>query len=283
MNGEGLNFVADIRLDGKVAIVTGGARGLGRTMALGLARAGAEVVLADVDASALSDTSASQDFAGLRHRIVTCDITSRADCEAAVQMAISAFGRLDVLVNNAGRGPNHVTTSPLTASLKFWQADPQRWEDVIRTNVVGTFNMARVAAPIMIGQGSGRIVNVTTSLTTMRRKANTPYGVSKAAIETETLIWSQDLEGTGVTINSLLPGGAADTDFVSPHTRAAAHAGGPQLLNPGVMVAPLLWLASDLSAGTTGCRFVGAKWDNKLPPSQAAAMAREPQVIREAS
>src|SRR5439155_371882 len=82
--------------------------------------------------------------------------------------------------------------------------------------VVGTFNMSHVAAPALIKAGArGRIINVTTSLATMQRKTNSPYGVSKVAIEAETLIWAKDLEGTGVTVNTVLPGGATDTDFVS--------------------------------------------------------------------
>jgi 3-oxoacyl-[acyl-carrier protein] reductase len=194
---------------------------------------------------------------------------------------LEAFGRLDILVNNAGRGPNHVTNSPVTKSLKFWEADAERWDQVIRTNVVGTFLMARAAAPHMIAAKWGRIINVTTSLSTMQRKANSPYGVSKAAIEAETLIWAQDLDGTGVTMNSLIPGGAADTEFVSPPTRQAALAGKTKLLPPGVMIPPLLWLASPLSDGVTGARFVGKLWDASLRAEEAAARAREAPVLRQ--
>jgi 3-oxoacyl-[acyl-carrier protein] reductase len=196
-----------------------------------------------------------------------------------VAKAFETFGRLDILVNNAGRGPNHVTTSPQTKSLKFWEADPERWEQVIRTNVVGTFRMSQAAAPHMIAAKWGRIVNVTTSLSTMQRKANSPYGVSKVAIEAETLIWAQDLADTGVTVNSLIPGSAADTEFVSPPTRQAAILGKTKLLPPSIMVPPLLWLASKMSDGISGARFVGKLWNEELPAAEAAARAREAPVL----
>ena len=102
------------------------------------------------------------------------------------------------------------------------------WREIIVTNVNGTFLMARSAAPHLVAAGWGRIVNITTSLPTMQRRANSPYGVSKAAIEAETLIWAKDLEGTGVTVNSLIPGGAADTDFVHMAARKELAAVGPQ-------------------------------------------------------
>src|SRR4051794_11617441 len=122
-------MASEIRLDGRVSLVTGAARGLGKAMARGLAQAGAKVVLADVDRAALA---ADADWVAVKDHVVSvpCDITLKADCTAAVAKAVSSFGRLDILVNNAGRGPNHVTDSPLTKSLKFWEADSDRWEQV---------------------------------------------------------------------------------------------------------------------------------------------------------
>jgi 3-oxoacyl-[acyl-carrier protein] reductase len=251
-------------------------------MAQGLAEAGAKVVLADADHDSLLSSASESGWKDSKDRIVSifCDITRKSDCERAVACAIEAFGHLDILVNNAGRGPNHVTSSPLTKSLKFWEADDERWAEVIKTNVVGTFLMSQAAVPHIIAGNWGRIVNVTTSLSTMQRKGSSPYGVSKVAIEAETLIWAQDLEGTGVTVNSLIPGGAADTEFVSPSTRQAALSGKTELLPPSIMVLPLLWLASSLSDGVTGGRFVAKLWDETLPVTEAARRAREVPVLR---
>jgi NAD(P)-dependent dehydrogenase (short-subunit alcohol dehydrogenase family) len=273
--------VTDIRLDGTVAIVTGAARGLGRAMATGLVRAGADVVLADIDAAALVDATAAavgQPNSG-RALGIRCDITSRAACEQLVGETLARFGALHVLVNNAAKGQVHLERSPSTKSLKFWESDPDIWQDVIVTNINGTFLMARAAVPAMLGGGFGRIVNITTSLPTMQRRNNSPYGVTKAAIEAETLIWSQDLKDTGVTVNSLIPGGAADTDFVHESSRKELAAMGRPLLPPSVMVPPVLWLASRMSDGVTGARFVGKLWDDTLPPDEAAAKAREPSVL----
>jgi len=270
-----------IRLDGKVAIVTGAARGLGRAMAEGLARAGANVVFTDVDAAALADTiRAFKRQPGCGDvTAIPCDITNEADCQELVDDTVKRFGALHVLVNNAGKGPALLEASPRTKSLKFYEADPDIWREIIITNVNGTYLMARAVASVMVKAGWGRIVNITTSLPTMQRRHNSPYGVSKAAIEAETLIWAKDLEGTGVTVNSLIPGGAADTDFVHQASRKELAAIGRALLPPAVMVEPIIWLASPLSDGITGARFVGKLWDARLPPATAGAKAREASVL----
>ena len=269
------------RLDGRVALVTGAANGLGRAMARALTEAGASVLFVDAEATAFPQATSGLDAPGCG-RIATlgCDVTQRKACEEAVATARRLFGALHILVNNAGKGPTHVESSPATRSMRFWETDPDRWRDVIETNVIGSYLMARAAAPLLIESGSGRVVNVTTSLSTMQRRMNSPYGVSKAAIETETLIFAKDLEGSGATCNSLIPGGAADTGFVSPATREAMAREGRELLSPDVMRAPIIWLASRLSDGVTGRRYVGKLWDPNLPPDQAAARALEPPVLR---
>jgi NAD(P)-dependent dehydrogenase (short-subunit alcohol dehydrogenase family) len=251
-------------------------------MAQALVRAGCQVVFADIDLAAAGAAVAEVAYGPRCGGAIamSCDIRSSADCERTVRETLRLFGGLQILVNNAGRGPTHVETAPLTKSLKFWEADETAWTDVITTNVLGTFYMTRHAAPVMIGAGWGRIVNVTTSLSTMQRRQNSPYGVSKTAIEAETLIWAQDLEGTGVTLNSLIPGGAADTNFVSAQGRKAAELHGRILLQPDVMVAPILWLASSLSDGCTGQRYVGKLWPPEMDVSDAAAQALEPPVLR---
>jgi NAD(P)-dependent dehydrogenase (short-subunit alcohol dehydrogenase family) len=102
---------------------------------------------------------------------------------------------------------------------------------IVDTNVNGPFLMAREVAPHMLKQGWGRIINISMNHETMRRAGFSPYGPSKAALESETIIWAQDLAGTGVTVNSLLPGGAADTGMVPNEISRA------RLLDPNVIVA----------------------------------------------
>ncbi len=277
-----MTTAADIRLDGRVAIVTGAANGMGRVMAQAMVRAGASVVFADLDVGAAGHAVAEVAFKpGCGKALaMPLDITSKDGCERAVAETARLFGGPHILVNNAGKGPAHLEALPNFTSLKFWEADADMWAKVIETNVVGTYFMSRAAAPLLLRGGWGRIVNVTTSLSTMQRKENSPYGVSKTAIEAETLIWAKDLDGSGVTCNSLIPGGAVDTGFVAERGRREAERDGRLLLEPEVMIAPILWLASTLSDGVTGKRYVGKFWRPDMSIEQGVTAAFEPSVLR---
>jgi 3-oxoacyl-[acyl-carrier protein] reductase len=123
----------------------------------------------------------------------------------------------------------------------------------------------------MMKQHWGRIINISINHETMRRPGFSPYGPSKAALESETIIWSQDLAGSGVTVNALLPGGATDTGMVPldiPLNMREA------LLPPDVIVPPLMWLVSDAANEITGTRIAANLWDASIPPEQAAEKAR---------
>lgn len=260
-------------LEGKVAIVTGGGRGLGQAMTLGLARAGASVAISAArEADQISKVADDINAMLGSHRVVAlqADVTQEADCRRLVDEALAAFGGLHILVNNAGRGMKYVSETFLTEPTRFWDVDSDTWRTIVDTNVNGPFLMAKAAVPHMLGQRWGRIINVTMNHETMRRAGFSPYGPSKAALESETVIWAQDLAGSGVTVNGLLPGGATDTGMIPGGVSEAVRR---QLLRPEVMVEPLLWLASDDSAQITGSRLDAARWDNGLAPEQAAAAA----------
>lgn len=191
---------------------------------------------------------------------LAADVTREEDCARVVEATLSRFGRLDILVNNAGRGMKYVSERFLTEPTRFWEVRPDVFRMVIDTNVNGPFLMARAALGPMLRARWGRIVNVSMNRETMRRAGFSPYGPSKAALESETAIWAQDLAGTGVTVNAVLPGGATATgmipDGVSERLRAA-------LLQPEVMVPPLLWLASPKSDGVTGKRVIANRWSDE--------------------
>src|SRR6202790_1675944 len=231
----------DGQLSGKTAIVTGAGRGLGRSMALGLARAGANVVLTAArnrrEIDAVAEEAAKSPAAGAI-RPLLADVASEEDCQRVVDETMREFGGVHILVNNAGRGMRFVSEKFFDTPTKFWETDPAVWKMISATNVNGPFLMARQVAPHMIKQGWGRIINISMNHETMRRAGFSPYGPSKAALESETIIWAQDLAGTGVTVNSLLPGGATATGMVPLDVDPS------RLLEPTIMVPPLLWLAS---------------------------------------
>ncbi len=257
-------------LAGRSTIVTGGGQGLGRSMALALAERGAAVtVIAARDAGSIEETITAADGMAGTVQAVQADIRSRDDCARVVERALERFGRIEALVNNAARGTRYVSETTGGGTTKFWDADRDRWEEVMVTNVVGTFFMAAAAVPHMTARGFGRIVNVSTSDRSMIRPMNTPYGPSKAALEAMTRAWAGELEGTGVTSNVLLPGGAADTRMATGVTRRP-------LLPVDVMNAAVLWLCSDRSNGRTGGRYIGQDWDTRAEPDEAASGARQP-------
>jgi NAD(P)-dependent dehydrogenase (short-subunit alcohol dehydrogenase family) len=258
-----------------VAIVTGGGRGLGRAMVLGLAQAGIHVVATaarertEIEAVA---EQVRQSCGESRVLAVVADVTREDDCAKVVDTAVKRFGRLDILVNNAGRGMKYVSNEFLTEPTRFWEVAPETWRLVIDTNVNGPFMMARHAVPVMLKAAWGRIINVSVSQGTMRRRGFSPYGPSKAALESETLIWAQDLEGTGVTVNALLPGAATLTGMIPQTVSQTAKS---TLLDPSIVVPPLLWLVSPEADGMTGRRLVATKWQAGGDGKSAAEAAIE--------
>jgi NAD(P)-dependent dehydrogenase (short-subunit alcohol dehydrogenase family) len=120
----------------------------------------------------------------------------------------------------------------------------------------------------MRAAGWGRIINISMNTETMRRRGFSPYGPSKAALESATIIWAQDLAGSGVTVNALLPGGATATGMIPKSFPDDSRA---SLLDPAIMVPPLLWLASTKSDGVTGKRFVAKDFRADAPDAAATA------------
>ena len=252
-----------------VVIVTGGARGLGRAMTLALVRSGARVAMADLPASAAEARGLIDEVTKEGHRdrllCVECDITSWQDCSNAVKAATDKFGAVHGLVNNAGMGMQDIGHVLVGQRKRFFEVDPETWRRAIDTNFNGAFLMSKAVAPNLVDQGWGRIVNVVTSFFTMLMEGFSPYGPSKAALESATVIWSKDLAGTGVTVNALLPGGPANTRMI-PQGEVSDRS---TLIQPEVMMAPIVWLMSAKSNGVTGRRLVAKDWD-------AERLKREP-------
>ena len=259
-------------LAGKVAIVTGGSTGLGAVMVKTMIKAGAKAVAIARTKSNL-DKLADEIGDARSFLPIPADITSRAACEAAVQRTIDTFGTVDILVNNAGVGSNHARPKNFQGDmLHFWECDPDLWDEAVAINSAGAFYMARVAVLPMLKKGWGRIINNTTNFHTMLGPGRACYGPGKAGLEASTLIWSKELQGTGVTANILIPGGAVLTPI---HEKSH---GMPldKMMKPDIFAAPILWLTSHAADGVSGYRFNAKLWDTALPPDEAARKSRSP-------
>lgn len=271
--------MANRELAGKVALITGGGRGMGRAMALAFAAAGIEGVAVTSSASPDEVQATAEEIDAIAGRAcglgLTADVTDPAACEAAVLQMVARFGVIDILINNAGLGMKNVRQG----RDPFWKNDVAAWRRLIDTNVNGPFLMARAAAPHMVAAGWGRIINVSKSGQSMIGPNNSPYGPSKAALDAMTLVWAQDLAETGVTVNALLPGGLTDTTFSRPTAIPRAREAGRPVYPPEDMGPPAVWLASDDSGAYSGCRFNAARWDADLATDEAAEAAREVPVF----
>lgn len=266
--------MSNISLEGKTVVMTGAARGMGREMSLGLAAAGAKVVMIDLDRDVLEEAAAAAEKAGGQGAAfpIAGDVTSESLATAALEQCLGRYGRADMLVNDAVVGPENIGSRFMAEPRRFWELDDELWNKMLHVNIFGPQLMAKVFAPHMVANGWGRIVNITTSMDTMYRAGLGAYGPTKAALEAHTVIMANDLDGTGVTANVLVPGGPVATRMFPDD------AGVPidKLIRPGVMANPIVWLASDDSDGINGMRFIAALWDEGLDRQQRIDQAGAP-------
>jgi NAD(P)-dependent dehydrogenase (short-subunit alcohol dehydrogenase family) len=236
-------------------------------MTYGLLAAGARVAAVGTAPSRWAketEQRAHQIAAASNFHLTFGDLGIAADCERITQEILAAFGRIDVLVNNAGARIEY-------PGAPFWRVPTDEWNRIVRTNCDSVFFMSRCVAPGMIEKRFGKIINISTSARTMVRHSFTPYGPSKAFVEACTRSWAEELQGTGVTINALLPGGAIDTSADVGEGRPAK----ASARRASVMVEPLLWLTADESNGFSGLRLVADRWDAKLLLQDRVEAARE--------
>jgi NAD(P)-dependent dehydrogenase (short-subunit alcohol dehydrogenase family) len=246
-------------------LVTGGTSGLGLAMASALAAAGSAVAL-----TGRSGERARSMAAGLPGAVgLELDVRDEASVARAVDQAWSRLGGLDMLVNNAGIGMRTVNPRFMTEPQGFWEVPVEGFRAVIDTNLTGYFLVAREVTPRLLAAGGGRIVNISMNYSTMQRAGFVPYGPSRAGAEALSRIMAADLQGTGVTVNALLPGGATVTGMIPDDVPS----GGPTFLMPEVMGPPIVWLASDEAAGVHDERIVATEFDRWLRDRSGAATA----------
>jgi len=258
-------------------VVTGGGRGLGWEMAEALVAAGHRVLITGAREAGELDAAAARLNAGAgepRALAMVADVSDWDACQAVAARCLQAWGRIDGLVNNAGRGMLEISDDFVRRPPLFWQADPGGFRNIIEANVTGAFLMARACVPTMVSQGFGRVVNISTSRPTMVRVGYSPYGPSKAALEAMSVVWAKDLQDTGVTVNVLLPGGASDTRLV-PDSGGFRRGADGNLLPPSLMRAPIVWLMGHAGAEVNGERYIARQWRTDQPWDRAAAGARD--------
>ncbi len=191
-----------MRLQDKVAVVTGAARGIGKEIALALAQEGADVAVTDIDEELATATAAEIGALGVRSLAVRADASKREDARAVAEKVVAELGRIDILVNNAG----------ITRDSIFIRMKESDWDLVLSINLNGVLNGLREITPLMAEQGWGRVVNIASVVGQIGNAGQANYSTSKGAVIGLTQDFARELGRTGVTVNAVAPG-FIDTDM----------------------------------------------------------------------
>ena len=249
----------DITLNGLYVVVTGASSGLGFAMAQALLEKGATVAVASRSGDKLDHAVNTFVQKGFEAYALPMDVRSEESIREAGLWVKKEWKRIDLLVNNAAVMMHRIYPEFLSSPKPFYEIHPDIFKDMVDTNFIGYFLVAREFVPMMIDQKKGRIVNISTSLSTMNMFA--PYGPSRAASEALSNIMTAELEQYGIMVNVLLPGGPVDTGGLS---RESKHRMPFTLLSPDIMADPIVFLASSLAEGITGERIIAKEFDQWL-------------------
>jgi NAD(P)-dependent dehydrogenase (short-subunit alcohol dehydrogenase family) len=234
-------------LTGKVAIITGGSRGLGREMASGFAAHGATVVVSSRKLEACEEVASALNDAGHTAHAIACHVGRWEDCDALVSQTMELCGRIDVLVNNAGMSPLYPSLTEVSEAL---------FDKVIDVNLKGPFRLSALAAEHMKSQGAGSIINVSSTSSNAPSAQEIPYGAAKAGINSLT-VGMAHMVGPEVRVNCIMPGPfltdiSKAWDLDAFNKRAVREIPLQRGGEPHEIVGAALYLASDASSYTTG-------------------------------
>lgn len=185
-----------MRLQDKVAIVTGSARGLGKAMVLRMAAEGAKVVITDINLEACQGVKAEIEQMGGTALAIKCDVTKREEVEALVEETVNKLGKVDILVNNAG----------ITRDAQLIKMSDEQWDMVLNTNLKSMFLCSQTASKVMIQAGQGRIINISSVAGEEGNFGQVNYSAAKAGAIGMTKTMSKELGRKGITVNAIAPG-----------------------------------------------------------------------------